>query len=409
MTSIKALDHLRVLDLTRVLAGPWCTQLLADLGADVIKIERPGSGDDTRAWGPPYLKDAAGRDTTEAAYYLSANRGKRSVTVDIGKADGQQLVRRIAATADVVVENYKVGQLAKYGLDYARLAADNPRLIYCSITGFGQDGPYKDRAGYDFIIQAMGGFMSITGERDDLPGGGPQKAGVAVSDLMTGMYTTVAILAAVAQRSRTGHGQYIDMALFDTMIAMLANMNMNYLTTGKAPGRAGNAHQNIVPYQVFAAADGHVVIAVGNDSQYVKFCEIAGRPDLAADPRFTKNAERVRNRAVLVPLLEAIVREKPAAFWAEKLEAAGVPCGPINTIAQAFADPQAVARGIRIDLPHPTAGSVPLVGMPIRMSGAGPSYERPPPLLGEHTDEVLREVAGLDGAEIAALRARGVV
>jgi len=409
MTSIKALEHLRVLDLTRVLAGPWCTQLLADLGADVVKIERPGSGDDTRAWGPPYLKDAAGRDTTEAAYYLSANRGKRSVTVDISKAEGQQLVRKLAAAADIVVENYKVGQLARYGLDYARLAAENPRLIYCSITGFGQDGPYKDRAGYDFIIQAMGGFMSITGERDDLPGGGPQKAGVAVSDLMTGMYTTVAVLAAVAQRERTGTGQYIDMALFDTMIAMLANMNMNYLTTGRAPGRAGNAHQNIVPYQVFAAADGHVVIAVGNDGQYAKFCEIAGRPDFATDRRFATNAERVRNRAVLVPLLEAIVRERPAAFWAEKLEAAGVPCGPINSIAQALADPQAVARGIRIDLPHPTAGTVPLVGMPIRMSASSPSYERPPPLLGEHTDEVLREVAGLHAEEIAALRLRGVL
>ena len=409
MTSIKALGHLRVLDLTRVLAGPWCTQLLADLGADVIKVERPGSGDDTRAWGPPFLKDADGRDTTEAAYYLSANRGKRSVTVDIGKPQGQQLVRRLAAASDVVIENYKVGQLAKYGLDYARLAADNPRLIYCSITGFGQDGPYKDRAGYDFIIQAMGGFMSITGERDDLPGGGPQKAGVAVSDLMTGMYATVAILAAVAQRERTGAGQYIDMALFDTVIAMLANMNMNFLTTGKAPGRAGNAHQNIVPYQVFAAADGHVVIAVGNDSQYAKFCEIAGRPDLAADPRFTSNAERVRNRALLVPLLEAIVRDQPAAFWTGKLEAAGVPCGPINSIAQALADPQAVARGLRIELPHPTAGTVPLVGMPIRMSASSPSYERPPPLLGEHTDEVLREVAGLRADEIAALRSRGVL
>ena len=409
MTSIKALGHLRVLDLTRVLAGPWCTQLLADLGADVIKVERPGSGDDTRAWGPPFLKDADGRDTTEAAYYLSANRGKRSVTVDIGKPQGQQLVRRLAAASDVVIENYKVGQLAKYGLDYARLAAENPRLIYCSITGFGQDGPYKDRAGYDFIIQAMGGFMSITGERDDLPGGGPQKAGVAVSDLMTGMYATVAILAAVAQRERTGAGQYIDMALFDTVIAMLANMNMNFLTTGKAPGRAGNAHQNIVPYQVFAAADGHVVIAVGNDSQYAKFCEIAGRPDLAADPRFSSNAERVRNRALLVPLLEAIVRDKPAAFWTGKLEAAGVPCGPINSIAQALADPQAVARGLRIELPHPTAGTVPLVGMPIRMSASSPSYERPPPLLGEHTDEVLREVAGLRADEIAALRSRGVL
>jgi len=404
-----ALGHLRVLDLTRVLAGPWCTQLLADLGADVVKIERPGSGDDTRAWGPPYLQDGAGHDTTEAAYYLAANRGKRSVTIDISSADGQALVRRLAADADVLVENYKVGQLAKYGLDSASLAALNPRLIYCSITGFGQDGPYCDRAGYDFIIQAMGGFMSITGERDDRPGGGPQKAGVAISDLMTGMYSTVAILAAVAQRERSGRGQYIDMALFDTQIAMLANMNTNYLTSGKAPGRAGNAHQNIVPYQVFHAADGDVVIAVGNDGQYAKFCAIAGRPDLATDPRFAKNADRVRNRAELVPQLEALVRERPAAFWVERLEAAGVPCGPINTIAQALADPQALARGLRIDLAHPLAGTVPLVGMPIRMSDSPAAYGRPPPLLGEHTDEVLRELVGLDAAAIAALRARRVI
>jgi formyl-CoA transferase len=409
MSPTRALDHLRVLDLTRVLAGPWCTQLLADLGADVIKIERPGAGDDTRAWGPPYLKDPQGRDTTEAAYYLAANRGKRSVTVDIGKPEGQRLLGKLAAASDVVVENYKVGQLAKYGLDYAALAAINPRLIYCSITGFGQDGPYRDRAGYDFIIQAMSGFMSITGERDDLPGGGPQKAGVAISDLMTGMYATVAILAALAQRERTGRGQYIDLALFDSAIAMLANMNMNYLTTGIAPRRAGNAHQNIVPYQVFHAADGDVVIAVGNDGQFAKFCEIAGRPELAADPRFAKNADRVRNRAELVPLLEAVVRGEPVAFWTTKLEAAGVPCGPINTIAQAFADPQAVARGLRIELPHPTAGTVPLVGTPVRMSDSPPDYRRPPPLLGEHTDEVLRELGGLDAAAIAGLRARRVV
>jgi len=407
MTS--ALGHLRVLDLTRVLAGPWCTQLLADLGADVVKVERPGSGDDTRAWGPPYLKDEHGGDTTEAAYYLAANRGKRSVTVDIGKPEGQQIVRKLAAASDVLVENYKVGQLAKYGLDHARLAALNPRLIYCSITGFGQDGPYRDRAGYDFIIQAMGGFMSITGERDDRPGGGPQKAGVAISDLMTGMYSAVAILAALAQRERSGRGQSIDMALFDTQIAMLANMNTNYLASGKAPGRAGNAHQNIVPYQVFHAADGDVVIAVGNDGQFAKFCAVAGRPDLAADPRYGKNADRVRNRAELVPLLEAIVREQPAAFWAERLEAAGVPCGPINSIAQALADPQAVARGLRIDLAHPRAGTVPLVGMPIRMSDSTAAYGRPPPLLGEHTDEVLRDLAGLDAEAIAALRARRVI
>ena len=409
MTTTKALDHLRVLDLTRVLAGPWCTQLLSDLGADVIKIERPGAGDDTRAWGPPYLKDAQGRDTSEAAYYLSANRGKRSATVDISQPDGQRLLRTLAAQSDVVVENYRVGQLAKYGLDYASLAAINPRLIYCSITGFGQSGPYADRAGYDFIIQAMGGFMSITGERDDLPGGGPQKAGVAVSDLMTGMYATVAILAAVAQRERTGAGQYIDLALLDTMVSMLANMNMNYLTSGKAPVRAGNAHQNIVPYQVFAAADGHVVIAVGNDSQYAKFCVVAGRPELATDVHYAKNADRVRNRGVLVPLLEAVVREKPVAFWTEALEAAGVPCGPINSIAQALADPQIHHRGLRVDLPHPLAGRVPLVGNPIRMSASSGAYLRPPPLLGEHTEEVLRELCGLGDRDIAGLKQRGIV
>jgi len=408
-TTARALGHLRVLDLTRVLAGPWCTQLLADLGADVIKIERPGSGDDTRGWGPPYLNDPQGRDTSEAAYYLAANRGKRSVTIDLSKPEGQRIVRELAKKSDVLVENYRVGQLAKYGLDYPSLAALNPKLIYCSITGFGQTGPYRERAGYDFIIQGMGGFMSITGERDDLPGGGPQKAGVAVSDLMTGMYSAVAILAAVAHRDVTGEGQHLDLALFDVMVAMLANMNMNYLVTGQPPGRAGNAHQNIVPYQVFAAADGHVIIAVGNDGQYAKFCEVAGCPELATDPRFAKNADRVRNRALLVPMLERIVRARPVAFWTEQLEAAGVPCGPINSIAQALADPQIVSRGLRIDLPHPLAGRVPLVGNPIRMSATPPAYDRPPPLLGEHTDEVLRELAGCSEQEIRALREAGTI
>mgnify|MGYP001379578461 CR=1 FL=1 len=409
MASTTSLSHLRVLDLTRVLAGPWCTQLLADLGADVIKIERPGSGDDTRAWGPPYLRDAQGHDTTEAAYYLAANRGKRSVTLDLACAPGQRILRALAQQCDVLVENYKVGQLARYGLDYASLSALNPRLVYCSITGFGQDGPYKDRAGYDFIIQGMGGFMSITGERDDLPGGGPQKAGVAVSDLMTGMYATVAVLAAITQREHTGRGQHVDLALFDTLVAMLANMNMNYLVSGRAPGRAGNAHQNIVPYQVFAASDGHVIVAVGNDSQYLKFCTVAGCPHLATDPRFAKNADRVRNRAVLVPLLEAVVRARPVAFWTQQLEAAGVPCGPINSIAQALADPQVVARGLRIDLPHPAAGSVPLVASPIVMDGRRAASDRPPPTLGEHTREVLADLAGLTAAEIEALAQQRVI
>jgi formyl-CoA transferase len=405
----RALSNLRVLDLTRVLAGPWCTQNLADLGADVIKVERPGSGDDTRHWGPPFLKDRNGNETSDAAYYLAANRGKRSVTLDISSPEGQAIVRKLATVCDVVVENYKVGQLAKYGLDYEALAAINPRLIYCSITGFGQDGPYKDRAGYDFIIQGMGGFMSITGERDDLPGGGPQKAGVAVSDLMTGMYATVAILAAVVQRERTGVGQRIDMALLDTLVSMLANMNTNYLTTGRPPGRAGNAHPNIVPYQVFAASDGHVIVAVGNDGQYAKFCEIAGRADLVTDPRFARNADRVRNRDVLIPLLEQVVRERPAAFWAEQLERAGVPCGPINSIAQALSDPQIVARGLNVALPHPLAGSVSLVGTPMRLSASPPALERAPPTLGQHTAEVLQELAGVDAQTLAALRARRII
>ena len=407
-TQLNALGHLRVLDLTRVLAGPWCTQLLADLGADVIKIERPGTGDDTRAWGPPYLKDAQGADTSEAAYYLAANRGKRSVTVDLAHPDGQRVVRRLAERADVVVENYKAGQLARYGLDHAALAAINPRLIYCSITGFGQTGPHADRAGYDFIIQAMGGFMSITGERDDRPGGGPQKAGVAVSDLMTGMYSTVAILAALAHRERTGHGQHIDMALFDVMLAMLANMNMNYLTSGQPPGRAGNAHPNIVPYQVFGAADGHVVIAVGNDSQFVKFCEVAGCPELSSHPSYRRNADRVRNRDAVLAIVEPLVRARPVAFWVERLEGAGVPCGPINNIAQALADPQVAARALRIDLPHPLSGVVPLVANPIKLSATPPVYDRPPPTLGQHTTEVLRE-CGLDEAEIARLKSLGAV
>ena len=406
---MKSLGHLRVLDLTRVLAGPWCTQLLADLGAEVFKIERPGSGDDTRGWGPPYLKDSAGADTSEAAYYLSANRGKRSITIDISTAEGQSLLHKLAEQCDIVVENYMVGQLARYKLDYASMAAINPRLIYCSITGFGQTGPHRARAGYDFIMQGIGGFMSITGERDDRPGGGPQKAGVAVSDLMTGMYSAVAILAAVTHRERTGEGQYIDMALYDVMLAMLANMNMNYLTSGQAPGRAGNAHPNIVPYQVFAAADGHVVVAVGNDTQFVKFCEVAGAPHLATDARYRRNADRVRNREVLIGELEAIVRTKPVAFWTERLNAAGVPCGAINDIAHALADPQVAARGLRIDLAHVLAGRVPMVANPIKMSGTPPSYELPPPTLGEHTLSVLREYAGVDEEQMKMLKSRGVV
>ncbi|MDH5245842.1 MAG: CoA transferase [Betaproteobacteria bacterium] len=403
------LSHLTVLDLSRVLAGPWCTQLLADLGATVIKIERPGSGDDTRAWGPPFLKDGRGRDTSEAAYYLSCNRGKLSVAVDFTTPDGQRIVRDLARHADVLVENYKVGGLEKYGLDYPAVAALNPRLVYASITGFGQNGPYADHAGYDFIIQGMSGFMSVTGERDDLPGGGPQKAGIAITDLMTGMYTTVAIQAALAHRDRTGQGQWIDTCLFDSAVAMMAVMNLNYLVTGKPPARAGNAHQNIVPYQVFSCADGHVILAIGNDSQFGKFCEAADRGAWAVDPRFAKNADRVRNRAILVPLVADVMRTRRQREWLDLLEPLGVPCGPINRLDQVFAEPQLAARGLRMDLKHPLAGTVPQVGTPIRFSATAPDYERPPPLLGEHTAEVLRQWLTLSDDEIAALVARGVI
>ncbi len=404
-----ALSHIRVLDLSRVLAGPWCGQILADLGAEVIKVERPGAGDDTRTWGPPWMKDAEGRDTTEAAYFMAANRGKKSVTVDIARPEGQAVIRALAAQSDILLENYKVGGLEQYGLDYASLREVNPRLIYCSVTGFGQTGPYASRAGYDFIIQGIGGLMSITGERDDLPGGGPQKVGVAVSDLMTGMYSSVAVLAALARREVSGVGQHIDMALLDTQVAMTANMSMNYFATGKPPKRAGNAHQNIVPYQTFAAADGYVIIAVGNDSQYAKLCDVAGRPDLAKDPRFATNPARVKHREILVPLLEEIFAAKPQRFWADGLEAAGVPCGAINDLGQTYADPQVQHRGMRVELPHPTAGTVPLVGSPMKFSESPVEYRSAPPLLGQHTDEVLRDVLGMDDTAIAQLRAAKAV
>eukprot|EP01030_Chromulinospumella_sphaerica_P019256 gene19256-biopygen17045 len=346
MTVAQALGHIRVLDLSRVLAGPWCSQNLADLGADVIKVERPGSGDDTRAWGPPYAKDADGNDTTEAAYYLAANRGKRSITVDIASAGGQALIRELVRHSDVVLENYKVGQLKRYGLDYESLKAIKPDLVYCSITGFGQNGPYAHRAGYDFLIQGMGGLMSVTGERDDLPGGGPQKAGVALTDLMTGMYATIAILAALTHRDRSGEGQYIDMALLDVQVAMLANMGSNYLNSGKAPKRWGNAHPNIVPYQTFACSDGYIIVASGNDGQYQKFVEVGGRPDLASHERYATNPLRVQHRDELVPILAEMVAKQTRAFWIEQLEAVGVPCGPINNLADVYNNPQVMARAL---------------------------------------------------------------
>ncbi len=405
----KSLGHIRVLDLTRVLAGPWCAQNLADLGADVIKIERPGNGDDTRAWGPPYLRDADGADTSEAAYYLAANRGKRSVTLDIASDAGQKIVRELVRHCDVVLENYKVGQLKRYGLDYEALRREKPDLVYCSITGFGQDGPYAARAGYDFIVQGIGGFMSITGERDGLPGGGPQKAGIAVSDLMTGMYATIAVMAALTHRDRTGIGQYIDMALLDVQVAMLANMGTNYLASGVAPTRWGNAHPNIVPYQTFAAADGHLIVAVGNDGQFRKFAAVLGAPELAGDQRFATNPARVRHREVLVPLLAEILRGRTRQAWIAALEAAGVPCGPINNLQEVFDDPQVRARGLQVALPHPAAGQVQLVASPMRLSATPPQYDRPPPLLGQHTDQVLRELLGYDAEHIAALRGEQVL
>lgn len=406
--SPQALAGVRVLDLSRVLAGPWCTQTLADLGADVIKIERPGSGDDTRAWGPPYLKDADGRDTSEAAYFLAANRNKRSLAVDLSTSEGQAIVRRLAGQVDVLVENFKVGDLARYGLDAQSLLAEHPGLVICSITGFGQTGPYAERAGYDYAIQGMGGLMSVTGERDDLPGGGPQKVGVAVADLFTGMYATVAILAALRHRDATGQGQVIDMALFDTQLAMLANLGSNYLCSGKVPGRMGNAHQNIVPYQVFEASDGHLILAVGNDRQFAKFCEIAGRPELATDPRFATNAERVRHRAVLVPLLAAVMRQRSRADWLAALEAAKVPCGPINSIAEALSDPQAQARGAVVGMAHPLGAELRMVASPMKLSATPVQYRHAPPLLGQHSDDLLRE-AGCSVEEITRWREAGVI
>jgi crotonobetainyl-CoA:carnitine CoA-transferase CaiB-like acyl-CoA transferase len=406
-TTPGALDGVRVLDLSRVLAGPWCTQTLADLGAEVIKIERPGSGDDTRGWGPPFLKDRDGHDTAEAAYFLGTNRNKRSVTIDIARPEGQALVKRLAATCDVAVENFKVGDMARYGLDAAGLRAVNPRLVYCSITGYGQTGPYRDRAGYDYAVQGIGGLMSVTGERDDRPGGGPQKVGVAVADLFTGMYATVAILAALRHREISGEGQVIDMALLDTQVAMLANLGANFLATGKPPGRAGNAHQNIVPYQVFEVADGHLILAVGNDGQFERFCAVAGQPALAADPRFAKNADRVRHREVLVPLLEPVLRTRTRADWLAALEAAKVPCGPINDLADVFADPQVQHRGMTWPVPHPHTDTLRLVASPMKLSATPVQLRRPPPLLGEHTEEVLAEL-GLGPDERAALRASGI-
>jgi crotonobetainyl-CoA:carnitine CoA-transferase CaiB-like acyl-CoA transferase len=404
-----ALSHIRVLDLSRVLAGPWASQTLADMGAEVIKIERPQSGDDTRGWGPPYLKDSVGNDTAEAAYYLAANRGKQSVTLNISKPEGQDVIRRLVRECDVFIENYKVGDMARYGLSYDKLKQINPRLIYCSITGFGQTGPMAHLPGYDFIIQGIGGLMSITGERDDLPGGGPQKVGVAVADIMTGLYATIGILGALAYRDQTGEGQYVDMALLDVQVATMANMNMNYLCSGKVPYRQGNAHANIVPYQVFDAADGKLVIAVGNDSQFAKLCDVIGCPDLATNESYATNTCRVRNRESLIPLLQEILSKRNVSDWITLIEPEGVPCGPINNIRQVFEHPQVQHRGMRVDLSHPTAGSAPSVANPIKFSRTPITYSKAPPTLGQHTKQILSRVGDFSESEIQKLGEKGII
>ena len=414
MGAMNSLDGIRILDLSRVLAGPWCTQTLADLGADVIKIERPGSGDDTRTWGPPFLTDAHGTETREAAYYLGTNRNKRSVTCDISQPAGQALIRELVRHCDVFVENFKVGDMARYGLDFDSLKALNPRLVYCSVTGFGQTGPYADRAGYDYAIQGMGGLMSVTGERDDL-GGGPQKVGVAVADLMTGMYATVGILAALRHAEKTGVGQQVDMALLDTQVAMLANLGANYLVSGNIPGRMGNAHQNIVPYQVFEvapAADGskdHLILAIGNDSQFLKFCSVAKIPEVGANPLFVKNSDRVRNRAQLVPMLEAVMKARSKPDWLAALEAAKVPCGAINNLSEVFVDPQIEARGMITHWQHPVKDDLRLVSSPIKLSATPVRTDLPPPLLGQHTDEVLRALLNYSEQKLSDLKNSQVI
>jgi crotonobetainyl-CoA:carnitine CoA-transferase CaiB-like acyl-CoA transferase len=403
------LSNVRVLDLTRVLAGPWCAQTLADLGAEVIKVEKPGVGDDTRGWGPPFIADPEGKPLPDSAYFFCANRGKKSLTLDISRPEGQDIARKLAAKSDIFLENYKVGGLARYGLGYEDLRKINPRLIYCSITGFGQDGPYKDRAGYDFMIQGMAGMMSVTGERDDRPGGGPQKIGVALTDILTGLYTTIGALAALNLRERTGEGQHVDMALMDVLVAAMANQAMNYLITGMPPVRMGNAHPNIVPYESFKTADDYVIVAIGNDAQFRRFCEVGGRTDLAEDPRFATNAERVAHRETLLAVIREFMAKRPRAFWLKELERVGIPSGPINDLAQVFADPQVQARGLRMELPHPQAGHLPQVANPIRYSAAELAYSRAGPTLGQDTDDILRELLGFAPHEIARLRSGGIV
>jgi crotonobetainyl-CoA:carnitine CoA-transferase CaiB-like acyl-CoA transferase len=403
------LSHIKVLDLSRVLAGPWASQNLADMGADVIKIERPSKGDDSRAFGPPWMKDAEGRDTSEAAYFCAANRGKRSLTLDISKPEAQQLVRSLAAKCDVMLENFKVGDLARYGLGYEDIKAVNPRIIYCSITGFGQTGPWKERPGYDFMAQGMSGLMSITGSPDSETDRYGVRFGVPIIDILTGMYATVAICAAIAHRAETGVGQHLDIALLDSALALTSIQGMNYVATGESPGRIGNAHPNIVPYQVFPTSDGSVIVACGNDNLYRKYCAAAGHPELAEDPRFATNAKRVENRAIITPILDAIMQTKTTKQWCDILDEAGVANGPINTIGQAFDEVQAQARGALFDIAHPLAGSARLIASPLRFSGTPVDYRRAPPVLGQHSEEILRDELGLDAGAIARLRASKVL
>jgi len=404
-----ALSGYRVLDLSRVLAGPWCGQILADLGAEVIKIERPGAGDDTRGWGPPYMKAADGSDSPEASYYQSTNRNKLSVALNLASPEGQALVRALAGECDVLIENYKAGSLAKYGLDYESLSRLNPRLVYCSITGFGQTGPRAEEPGYDFIIQGMGGLMSITGEKDGVPGAGPQKVGVAVSDVMTGLYSVVAIQAALLAREKTGRGQHCDMALLDVQVAMLGNQSQNYLATGRSPGRQGNAHVNIVPYQVFSGSDRDFIIACGNDSQFVALCDAIGLPELPKDPRFARNADRVRNREAIVGQLAEHFRKDSADNWVARIHAVKVPVGVINDIGRALDEPQVLARDMLVEIPHALNPGFRMVGSPLKLSETPVQYQRPAPMLGEHTDEVLKRRLGLDEARLAELKAKGVI
>jgi formyl-CoA transferase len=403
------LSHIRVLDLSRVLAGPWAAQNLADLGAEVIKVERPGAGDDTRGWGPPWMKDGAGKDTAESAYYLSVNRNKKSVTLDIAKPEGQKIARELALKSQVLIENYKVGTLKRYGLDYDALKKDNPGLVYCSVTGFGQDGPYAPRPGYDFIFQGMGGLMSITGERDGQPGAGPQKVGIAITDVLTGMYASVAILAALNHRERTGQGQYIDAALLDTIVAFNANQICSYFASGKVPVRWGNAHPQVVPYEVFPTADGHIILAIGNDTQFASFCQAAGCPELVQEPRFRTMSQRIVHRAELIPLIADVMRTRTKHEWIGLLEAANVPCGPINNMKEVFEDPQVLHRGLRVDIPHPSGGKAAVVRSPLRLSETPVEYRLAPPTLGQHNQEILQGLLGRSAAELATLKAAGII